>query len=76
MNIQNYTFESHWNSIDEVKPPISERVLFSDGNSIVIGSYLIQDETTHWIFDRQGLDGYTPIVWMKLPNCKVVSGKD
>lgn len=68
MNIKNYVFEGHWILLDETHPSNAQRVMLTNGDTIVIGSLTIQDNVIHWLFDRGDIDGYHPIAWMELPN--------
>lgn len=73
MNINNYIFESTWVLLEKELPPTTKRVLLTNGDSIVIGSLIKEDDVlNHWIFDRGIMDGYTPVAWMDLPNSIVV----
>jgi hypothetical protein len=68
MNIKDYVFEGHWFLLEEIKPSTAQRVLLTNGDTIVIGSLTIQDDVIHWLFDRGAMDDYQPIAWMDLPN--------
>lgn len=68
MNIESYTFEGKWILLEDTKPVNAQRVLLTDGDSIIIGSLTITDERLNWLFDRENLTGYNPIAWMELPN--------
>lgn len=70
MILTDYVFEGHWNVLDEKNfssIPTGKRVLLSDGDTVVIGTLTIQEDTVHCIFDRDNLTGYKPIAWMDLP---------
>lgn len=68
MNVKNYVFEGHWILIDEHQPSNAQRVMLTNGDTIVIGSLTIQDNVIHWLFDRDDIADYHPIAWMELPN--------
>lgn len=68
MNIKDYVFEGHWILLDEIKPLNAQRVMLTNGDTIVIGSLTIQNNVIHWLFDRDDVEGYNPIAWMELPN--------
>lgn len=68
MNIKDYIFEGYWSLIDEHQPPNAQRMLLTNGDTIVIGSLTIQDGVIHWLFDKLSMDDYQPIAWMELPN--------
>jgi hypothetical protein len=68
MNIKDYVFEGHWLLLSEHQPSNAQRVLLTNGDTIVIGSLTIQDDVIHWLFDRSGMDDYQPVAWMELPN--------
>ncbi len=68
MNIKNYVFEGHWVLLSEHQPSNAQRVMLTNGDTIVIGSLTIQDNVIHWLFDRENIEGYHPIAWMELPN--------
>ena len=72
MNITDYVFEGHWQLLKDVKPANAQRVLLTNGDSIVIGSLTIQDDMIHWLFDRGNMDGYNSIAWMDLPSVTAV----
>jgi hypothetical protein len=67
MNVHDYIFEGRWHFIENYRPPNSKRVLFTNGDSIVIGSVTEQGETLNWLFDKPDMDSYKPIAWMELP---------
>jgi len=68
MNIKDYIFEGRWILLDNRIPSNAQRVMLTDGDTIVIGSLTIQDNLIHWLFDREDVTGYNPIAWMELPN--------
>jgi hypothetical protein len=72
MNIDDYVFNGSWTLIETQLPNKSERVLFTDGDTIVIGSVTVQDETRNYLFDKPDMEGYTPIAWMDLPNHSII----
>lgn len=69
----NQSFDQHWHLLDKIKPQNAERVLLTDGNSIIIGSLTIQGDVIHWLFDRSDVDGYKPVYWMELPKFPITS---
>lgn len=72
MNIKDYVFEGHWILLNEVLPSNAQRVMLTNGDTIVIGSLTVQDNVLHWLFDRDDIEGYQPIAWMGLPNLSVL----
>jgi len=68
MNIKDYVFEGHWLLLSEHQPSTAQRVMLTNGDTIVIGSLTIDDNVIHWLFDKGDMEGYNPIAWMELPN--------
>lgn len=64
-----YEFIGHWQDADKVLPLNATRCLVTDGELIIIATYIADSpESSHWMF--QGLtDGkeFNVIGWMDLP---------
>ena len=70
-NIGEYTFMGHWRFFDKEKPMNAQRVLVTNGDSIIIGSMTLQEGQMYWTFDRGSMEGYHPVAWMELPSLTV-----
>ncbi len=75
MNIKDYKFEGHWNDLQTTKPVNAQRVILTDGDSIIMGSLTIDNDVINWLFDKTDIVGYNPIAWMESPNHIVVRNK-
>ena len=63
-HMEEYVFDSRWIPITELTPPSGCRCIVTDGDSIVIGTYV----TPAWLLD--GVSGgvaYNIIGWMPTP---------
>ena len=66
--MEQYEFNGHWTNMD-TPPSSGTRCLVTDGDLVIIATYLSQDNSSVWMF--QGLssvkDKFDVIGWMPLP---------
>jgi hypothetical protein len=70
--MENYKFNSEWTSIQESPPASGARYLVTDGDVVVIATYLLEpDGNNVWIFSGMASESdaknFKVQAWMELP---------